>query len=293
MLFYILYKLGYILSNILPLRAAYRLAETVAYIRYALAKKDREAVEKNLTIVLGKDISECRILARRVFRNFGLYLVDFFRMKSLTVERINREVEIKGVENLDGILKQNRGAILISCHLGNWEMGGVVVAMLGYRISAVALTHKYKRINDFFINQREEKGFKVISIGAVMKRCLTTLLNGELLALVGDRDFTNSGIVLDFFGVPTSLPKGPAILSLKTNSPILPVFFVRKDRFSYEFMFDKPIEPAKYRDNDKEEAIKKIAQETVAVMERYIRQYPEQWLVFRKFWETPIDAFVL
>jgi KDO2-lipid IV(A) lauroyltransferase len=160
-------------------------------------------------------------------------------------------------------------------------------------MSAVALNHRHKNINDFFIKQREEKGLKVIPINNVMKRCISALRKNGLLALAGDRDFTNNGMVMDFFGIPTSIPKGPAMFALKTGAPIIPGFFVRMDSFNYKLIFDRPIELKEAPGMDKDEIIKDANKKFVAVMEKYISAYPDQWLIFRKFWETPVDALVL
>jgi KDO2-lipid IV(A) lauroyltransferase len=291
--FYFLYKLGYILANILPLNVGYWLAERFSDAQYYLAKKDREAVAQNLNIVLKKEIKECRKLAQKVFRNFGLYMVDFFRMARLDIEFVRKHVDIIGLENIDTLLGQKKGVIVLTCHIGNWEMGGVVMAIMGYDISAVALNHAHKSINEFFIRQREKGRLKVIPVSSVMKRCVSTLLRKGILALLGDRDFTDSGIVLDFFGVPTSIPKGPAVLSLKTCSPIVPGFFIRQGRTNYTLIFDKPIEVGGGLVSEEEGLIKQTTERFIPVMEKYIRTYPEQWLIFRRFWETPVDAFVL
>ncbi|MBU1061346.1 MAG: lysophospholipid acyltransferase family protein [Candidatus Omnitrophica bacterium] len=293
MFFYILYRFGYMLANILPLRVAYSLAERFSDMHFYIAAKDRKAVAENLSAVLKKDINECYALARNVFRNFGLYMVDFFRLVRLDKNAIEKRVRFIGLENIDKSLELNRGAILISGHIGNWEMGGVAVAMKGYDISCVALNHKHKNINDFFIRQREDKGMKVITMSSTMKRCVTTLSNNGLLALVGDRDFANTGIILDFFGVPASIPKGPAMLSLKMNSPIVPTFFIRENRFNYKMIFEKPLEIKETPGMGKDEVLKEMTKEMVRVIEKYVREYPEQWLVFRRFWEIPADAFVL
>lgn len=293
MFFYILYRIGYIITNILPLRAAYWLAERFADIRYFFAKKDREAVAKNLSIVLKKDMKECRVLAQKVFRNFGLYLADFFRIQRLNKDVVEKRVQVLGLENLNHALKENKGAVLLSAHLGNWEMGGVVTAIIGYDISAVVLKHRHKKINEFFIRQREKKGMKAITIDSVMKRCVSALSRNGMLALLGDRDFTNSGIMLDFFGVPTSIPKGPAIFSLKIGSPIVPTFFIRESRFNYKLIFDKPVEMDNTEGFKKDEMVKNLSEKFMPILEKYIRAYPYQWLMFRRFWETPTDAFAI
>jgi len=293
MIFYILYGIGHFFANVLPLKLAYSLAKRVSDIQYFLSKKDREALALNISIITKKDIKECGNLSRKVFRNFGLYLVDFFRMSNLTVEEIRKRIKIEGIENIDGVLNQNKGGIVLTCHIGNWELGGVTMGMLGYDISAVALNHKHKKINDFFIEQRERKGLKVIPIDHSMKRCISVLRNKGLLALAGDRDFTNNGVSIDFFGMSTSIPKGPAMFALKTNSPIIPGMVVRQDSFNYKLIFDTPIELKETPGMDKDEAIREASKKFVSVMEKYISAYPDQWLIFRKFWEAPIDAQVV
>ena len=293
MFFYTLYRIGYFFANALPLKLAYGLAKRVSDIQYMFSKKDRDSVAQNLSVITKKDIDECQKLARQVFRNFGLYLVDFFRMSNLNVEDIKKRVKVEGIENIDGILKQNKGGIVLTCHIGNWEMGGVVMAMLGYDISALVLNHKHKNINDFFIKQCEEKGLKVIPIDHSMKRCVSALRKKGLLAIAGDRDFTNNGVVMDFFGMPASIPKGPAMFALKTNSPIIPGMLVRQDTFNYKLIFDTPIDVREIPGMDKDEIIKEADKKIVSIMEKNIRAYPDQWLIFRKFWETPVDMFVL
>ncbi len=291
MIFYLLYRLGHILACLLPIGFSYRIAEFLSYLQYLFAKKDRFAVTENLRLIYDGDIEKARKDSYEVFRSFGLYLVDFFRFSRLSREFIKRNVEIKGIENLNSALKENRGVIALTGHIGNWEMGGVVMAMLGYRISAVALVHSYKRINDFFVRQREDKGLMVIPIGIATKRCISVLKKGGILALLGDRDFSDSGIPINFFGKETFIPKGPALFSLKLKSPIVPGFFIRKSRYRYELIFERPFHPIE--NDNPQDALVNLTKRALDVLERYIRLYPTQWLMFRHFWETPKDVFIL
>lgn len=291
MLFYILYRIGNFLACHLPLSTGYRIAEFLSWLQYIFAKKDRFAVIENLRLIYDGDIEKAKRDASEVFRSFGLYLVDFFRFSRLNGEFIVRNVEIKGRENLNSALQENRGVIALTGHIGNWEMGGVIMAVLGYKISAVALVHSYKRINDFFLRQREDKGLMVIPIGIATKRCISALKQGGILALLGDRDFSDTGIPMNFFGKETFIPKGPALFSLKLKSPIVPGFFIRKSRYRYELIFERPIQ---VKDNDDPQtALVNLTKEIVDVLEKYIRLYPTQWLMFRPFWEKPKDVFIL
>jgi len=294
MFFYLLYRIGFFIANTLPLRLAYWVSERFADVQYIISKKDREAVRSNLATILKKDKKECARLSKMVFRNFGLYLVDFFRILKIDKEYIKNKVSIEGLQHIADVLKEGKGGIILSSHIGNWELGGVVVGVLGYDISAVAMNHSHSKINSFFIKQREAKGLKVIKMGSVMKSCISVLSkkNG-LLALIGDRDFNNNGIIMDFFGMPTKIPKGPALFSLKTSAPVIPAFLIRKNRFKYKLVFEKPLRYPGCSISEKDKVLKEMTQDMVNIMEKYIKEYPEQWLVFRRFWKTPVDAFVL
>jgi KDO2-lipid IV(A) lauroyltransferase len=109
------------------------------------------------------------------------------------------------------------------------------------------------------------------------------LRKNEVLALVGDRDFVGKGIVIDFFGKPTNFPLGPAVLSLQTKAKIVPAFMLRNDDDSFDLIMDKPIE---YEPGlDKEKDAKEIVTRYKTVFEDYIRRYPDQWYMFRRFWK--------
>ncbi|MFC1703433.1 lysophospholipid acyltransferase family protein [Candidatus Omnitrophota bacterium] len=268
------------LSVSLPLKARYGVARFLADIRFYFAIKDRRAVIKNLKIISPEgDLSK---KAKEVFRSFAKYLVDFFRTHLLNEEYIQKKIEIVGLDHLDNALKKGNGVVALSAHIGNWELGAVIVSMLGYPIAAIALPHKSKKVNDLFNFQRGCKGFEVIPLGSAARKSFETLKNNHILAVAGDRDFANSGFVMDFFGKKTMIPKGAAVFSVKTKAPIVPIFLIRKHDDYFRFIFGKPIEPPKNADD--KEALSAYTQKCVSIIESYIRAYPTQWLMFRKFW---------
>jgi KDO2-lipid IV(A) lauroyltransferase len=158
----------------------------------------------------------------------------------------------------------------------------VVIALLGYPFGAVFLTHKHKKVNDFFVSQRISKGVKVIPLGKAAMHCLNALRKGEIIALVGDRDFTGKGVVLDFFGKPTIFPRGPAEFYLRTGAPIIPGFMVRNPDDTFTLRMEKPIEFTPT--DDKERDVKEITALYRNVIEDYVRKYPDQWYMYVRFW---------
>ncbi|MFH1202254.1 MAG: lysophospholipid acyltransferase family protein [Candidatus Omnitrophota bacterium] len=287
MLEYQKYQLGIYLATHLPLAASYALANILSELHYLSSKKDRDTIRGNLKAIL-PDASPRQIerYTHEVFRNFGRYIVEFFRFAKIDQEFIDRHVKIEGREHVEEALKRGKGVIALSAHLGNWELGGVIVARSGYSFIAVALTHCDKRINNFFNFQREFHGVKVLQVKTGIRDCFKALKQNQIIALVGDRDFTNSGIISNFLGRQSDLPRGPAVFHLRTGAPIVPVFMIREGpTYNFRLVIEKPIEFTPCGDEEKD--IKDLTDICSKAIETYVRRYPEQWLMFRQFWYDP------
>lgn len=280
---FILYRIGKFLTLHIPLKAGYWLANLVSSLYCFFSRNDRRAVQSNLK-VLFPDYDEKRInnMAKEVFINFGKYLVDFFRFSKIDRDYIDKYVKLEGLENLEDALKEKKGVICVTAHLGSWELGGTVLSILGYPFNAVVLEHKDKQVNRFFIRQRQMKGWEVIPIGAALRRCFSALGDNQVLALVGDRDYYNNGLEIDFFGRPTIIPKGPAVFNRRCGSLIVPTFMIRNSDDTFTFKFYKPLRtrPTRSEHQDLIATTKEVAR----VLEEVIKQYPTQWYVFREFW---------
>lgn len=280
---YFLYRLGQFIALSLPLKLAYFIATLASDIHYIFADKDRKCVTENLKAIFPeKPDREIRGIRIRMFRNFAKYLADFFRFQQIDGEYIQKNVRVVNIKNFNAAMEKNKGVVVLTAHLGNWELGGVVISLSGYPFWVVALPHKDKRVNKFFNDQRESKGIKVMSLGSAARGCLRVLKENELVGLVGDRDFTEKGIVLDFFGKPAIFPEGPAAFCLKTGSPIVPGFLLRNKDDSFTLTIEKPIEfqPSQ----DKEKDLRELMRRYIIIFEDYIRRFPDQWYMFRRFW---------
>lgn len=291
MIFYILYRIGQALALNFPLKVSYRVAVTMADIHYLLGFRERISVTENLKTILAKPSQddELRQAAKDVFRNFAKYLVDFFRFSKMSPGYIKRFIKLEGLSNIEDALKYGKGVIILSAHLGNWELGGLVMGTLGYPINAVVLTHRNVKINDFFKAQRAIGKLRSIEFGASLRGCYKALKNNELLALLGDRDFSNNGLPAIFCGKPVvSMPKGPAALSYRTGAAIVPSFITRNGDDTFTFAFEKPILPPDAA-GDEDSAIKGIMEKYLPIIESYVKRYPEQWYVFRNFWNPSYE----
>jgi KDO2-lipid IV(A) lauroyltransferase len=282
---YILYRIGQFIALHLPLNLAYKIALFISDLRYLFAHKDRRITKENLKVIFpDKSDREIRRIRIKIFRNFAKYLVDFFRFSKLDAQYIKENIRIENIHYIDEALSKGKGAIIVSAHLGNWELGGVVVALLGYPFWAVALPHKYKKIDNFFNYQREIKGMQVIPLGKAVRQSLEVLRENKVLALAGDRDFSEKGIVLDFFGRSATFPQGPAALALKTGATIIPGFMLRNPDDSFTLRFEKPLQLIST--GEKNNDLVKLTEKYKTIFEDYIREYPDQWYVFRRFWKN-------
>ena len=205
---FFLYKISQFIVNTLPIRAAYAFAQVLSDLQYMVSPTDRRSVRSNIRKILNSEQVDEK-LVRDVFRNFGRYLVDFFRMaRYLNEDFVSKNVKCEGTDNVREVLKRGKGAIIVTAHIGNWEMGAVVMKKLGFPILAVALPHKHKLVNDLFNAQRELSGVNVVAPSVAVRRCLEKLKANESIALVADRDFGTHGVEMDFLGYKTLLPKG-------------------------------------------------------------------------------------
>lgn len=275
---YYLFILGKILALLLPRRYAYGLAKLCALWRYHFDKKGREAVLYNLSFFIA-DKAKQKACCREVFINFAYYLTDFFCYERLTTDFIKKYVRVSGLEYLDCLKRKGLPVIAVTAHLGNYELAGAVTSLLGYKVAAVALPHHDKRTNRFFNSQRQRVGIKVIATGNAIKGCISALKQGYLLALLADRDFSGHGVVMSVFSQQAFLPRGAAYFAKKTGACIIPGFLVREKKYFYHLRFEEPIS---FDNSDVGET--EIIKGYIPVLEKYIRDYPEQWYLFEKYW---------
>lgn len=282
---YLLYRIGQFIALSVPLNISYKIAVSFSDLHYFFAYKDRRAVRENLKIIFpDKSESQIRRIRIRMFRNFAKYLVDFFRFSKVDKEYIRKNIRVENRHYLEEALAKGKGVILLSIHIGNWELGAAVVALAGFPLWVVVLPHKEGKVDHFFNSQRESKGVKIMPVGRAARNCLHLLKENKMVALLGDRDFTEKGIVLDFFGKPAFFPEGPAALALTTGASIVPGFMLRNSDDTLTLRIERPLEfiPG----TDKRQDIANAIAQYKPIFEEYIRKYPDQWYMFRRFWKS-------
>ncbi len=280
---YLAYRLAQRLSCGLPPRTAYRLAEQLADLQWRWSQIDRAAVHANLSVVLRGHDTLLPSLVRETFRNFGRYLIEFF-----TAHIPQRfEITVQGGDALDRAADARRGVIIWTGHLGNWELGAMTLQRLGWRVAAIALPHDDSRMNRLFDRQRQRCGVEVISLGPhATRHSLMHLEQGGLLGILGDRDFTGRTVDIRCWGRRLAVPAGPALLSLRRQTPVVPVFLIREGQQRLRLQIEPPIWPTPLAGRTIATAVQELTQQLVSVLERYVTRFPDQWLVFRPLFQS-------
>jgi KDO2-lipid IV(A) lauroyltransferase len=269
----------------LPQKVFYGLACFTADIYWMFVPKDRSEVKNNLRAIIGPGLSDKDLsrMAKKVCRNFAKYLADFFSVSKIDADYVAKFVRVIGRHNIDAALAKGRGAIILSAHLGNWELGGSVLSRTGYPLNVVALTHRNEKMNALFTGQRLAGKMKPIEIGLSLRTCYKVLKGNGLVAILGDVDFMGNGLPVDFFGNKRFFPKGPAVLSYRIGSAVIPSFMIREEDDAFRLIIERPIYPD--RNIDEEKAVLELTKKYVSRIEFYIARYPDQWCIFEDMWD--------
>jgi KDO2-lipid IV(A) lauroyltransferase len=279
---YVLYEIGGLLAQIAPLALSYAVGVVLADLNFFLNSRSRVAVIDNLRHALGESLTEkeLRAVAKRTFRNFARFIVDFFRFPKVSARSIASAVDLERLRIVDEEFRKGRGVIFLAAHLGNWELGGAILSLSGFPLSVVAMPHENRRIDRFFARRRAAKGIAAVSVEHATSELLQSLRRKECVAILADRNILGRGVETRFFGARAGMPYGHVILSLRTGAAIVPAFVIKEDDGHFKACVEEPIRPGRGRG-----AFEELMRRCLEVMEDYVRRHPDQWFVFEPIWQ--------
>jgi phosphatidylinositol dimannoside acyltransferase len=262
---------------------------------FHVAPGARKVVEGNLSRVLGPAAGPevLRAAAREAFLSYARYWFEAFRIRVMTDEEFMSRWQAEGAENLEAAVKAGRGAIVAIPHLGNWDAAGRWVHLRGWRITAVAELLRPDRLFQMFLDNRRAMGLGIVPLydDRNVGRELTRLLSeGEVIALVADRDLKGRGVEVEMFGETRLMPSGPALLALVAGSPLIPcATYDTEDGWLVNIGPPLEIERTDVLRDD----VTTLTRALAARFERAIAAAPTQWHMFQSAWpseETEVGA---
>jgi len=238
-------------------------------------------------VLKGTPRAEQRRIARRSLVNYCKYLADFMRFPRLAPASLVESVEGESrFEALDRTLECGKGAVIVCMHFGNWDLGAGAAAARGYPLTVVAETFSDPRLDAMVAGERARLGMRIVKMEKAGPSLLRALKRNGLLALLIDRPVPGDGVSVTFFGEQVEVPAGPARLALRAGAAVVPAAFARVEPHSLEVttLCDFEVRPEVTGNEDRD--VQTLTQAIVASHERFIRAYPDQWYMFRPFWDS-------
>lgn len=285
--FHVYVNLGRALSA-LPEPVALAAAAAIGDVMFSVRRYHRDMVTRNLRRVLGGDVDEATLdrWAKRAFRAYARYWVEAARLGSTPITEVVRRFVTDGFEHLvDGVAAGN-GVVVALPHVGSWEYGGALLAAKGFPMTAVAERIEPPELFDYFVAQRAAMGLTVVPLGPDSGGAiLRAVRQGGVVGLLCDRDLTENGIEVEFFGEVTTMPAGPATVALRTGATLLTAAVYSGPGRDHRALVQPPIDTE--RTGTFRSDVQRITQEIATRFEGLIRQAPDQWHVFQPLW--PVD----
>ena len=263
----------------LPSAVVDALATAMGSMTYC-AWRDKAAITRaNFALVVDQptDSLAVRRLARLAFCNYARILLEFVLFPSLSLDQIRSRVRHRGLEAFDQALRDGRGAILATPHMGNWDLAGAYSGILGYRVTTVA-TRFPEPIDQVVVEARQRVGLEILRPDRKTLRILEQrLAANRTVGLICDLALTG-GIAVELFGGRANVPAGPAHLALKTGAALFPVIIYRDGDGIYQHEILERLETMPT--GNLRADVTKLTQRLWDALASGIARHPDQWYPF-------------
>ena len=279
------------LLGVLPRRVARGVGAGVGAVAYRLLGRLRKTGLRNLELAFPeKSAAERKRILWRLYRNLGLLLGEFCQMPKYTRENTRAFLRYEGLEHYLAARERGRGVLIVTGHLGAWELSSYYHSLMGYPMSIVIRRLDNAKVDSLVNKIRCLHGNRVLHKDDFARGLLAAMRHGETVGILMDTNMTPpQGVFVPFFGRPACTASGLARVALKTRAAVLPGFMVWEEaERKYVLRFGEEI-PLVVTGNDEADAIANTARFT-AVIEEFVRRYPEQWLWVHRRWKTRPDG---
>lgn len=273
-------------SHLLPHSAALSLGGSLGRMVFSLNKDKSSKAIIRCSKFLGCSLEVAREVVAKSYINLGRSVVEFLNLPKIG-KKIDEIVSVHDIENLNDALACGRGVILLTAHLGNWELAAAYLGIKDYPMRAIGAEQRDARITKLISDIRASCGVETIGKGFDLRGAIKCLQEGNILGVLLDQDAKDKGIIAPFLGQPASTPYGPVKLAMKMRSPIVPLFIVRrKDNTHHDLYFLPSLEERvkDFYDRPIEENVRLCND----ILSEWISRHPEQWLWLYPRWASTL-----
>jgi KDO2-lipid IV(A) lauroyltransferase len=275
-----------LITNLAPRRFSLALGSGFGYIIYCLVPRHRRIARDNLSMAYGRVMDAARrgALVRAVYRHWGRSGVESARMWTYIRRGGDGTASFEGLEHLDKLKAEGRGAVLATCHLGCFPMLGMLINQQGHDLRWVIRAPNASGLNKWMSQMLANAEISWMSDKDRMqtvKDSLNILNSGKFLALMVDQNF-GGGIFVDYFGRKAGTTLGPATLARRCNVPLIPACIYWQNDLKHRVIIKPPLESDEL---DNEKAAADLMVQATRQVEEWVRHRPEQWLWLHRRWK--------
>ncbi len=273
--------------RLLPRRVGRAIGAAIGAIAFHALGRLRRVGIRNLKLAFPEMTAADReATLRSEYRNLGFLLAEFSKMPDYTAETASRFIRYEGLENYLAARERGKGVLVLTGHLGAWELSSFYHSLMGMPMGMV-IRRLDNPLVDAFVNRiRCLHGNRVIHKDDFARGLIASMRAGETVGILMDTNMTPpQGVFVPFFGVLACTASGMARIAAKTGAAVVPGFLLwEESEQKYVLHFGEELEVIRTGDSE-QDALANTASFTAA-MEGYIRQYPEQWLWLHRRWKT-------
>ncbi len=275
------------LLGVLPRGVARGLGAGVGWVAYRLLGRLRRVGERNLVLAFPeKGAVEREAILRKAYRNLGWLLAEFCVMKRYTAERASEFIRYEGLENYVKARDKGKGVLVLTGHLGAWELSSFYHSLMGMPMGMVIRRLDNPMVDAYVNSIRCLHGNRVIHKDDFARGLIASMRAGETVGILMDTNMTPpQGVFVPFFGVLACSASGMARVAQKTGAAVVPGFLLWSEQEGrYVLRFGEEIEMVRSENTEMDSTLNTAL--FTAVLERSIREYPEQWLWMHRRWKT-------
>lgn len=270
----------------MPRPWAYALAVVAARVAWWFSPLARPRLEFNLKVAcpeLAQDRKELQRISWLNFRNHAKAYADLMQLPSARVEAMGPLLKVKGLEYLEEARAMGKGVLVVSCHMGSYEVVAAIWSTTLAPVSFFAEEVEPRPLFEWYRETRARLGISVLTLDyGGIRKVLDALREQEMVITAIDRDITGTGYLMPFFGRLAPIPLGPAAIALRLGTPIFPVCVYRLPDDTY-MAEGAPLVHAASTGNSRADQVK-ATEQVLRQMERFIQAHPEQWHVPHRIW---------
>ena len=275
------------LLGLLPRRAARAVGAGIGWIAYAATPRLRRAGWKNLELAFPEmPAAEREKILRAMYKQLGWQLAEFCHMSGYALERANQFIRYEGLENYLAAQRRGQGVLILTGHLGAWELSSFYHSLAGHPMSMIIRRLDNSWIDRLVNDIRTQHGNRVLPKDDFARGLIAAMRAGDTVGVLMDTNMTPpQGVFVDFFGRAACTASGVARVALRTGAAVLPGFLVwepAEKRYVLHFLPELQLIDT----GDSEADAIANTQLFTTALENVIRRYPEQWLWVHRRWKT-------